>query len=180
LNSLPDLDPVTGLLPPGRYAASLDELHDAFVASATSSARREIWEEWTAHRTMVEALAGEITRMWVGGSFVSGKADPSDIDVTYLLGARAYDRLDRDTLAYLDDLTERGWCLRQGMRIDSYLVRLPENMPVPQRLPRLLSPRANESFRDLGLYDEVWQCIKPAAINGSPGEKRRGYVEVVL
>jgi hypothetical protein len=171
---------VTGLLPPGRYATSIDELHATFVASTTSTARREIWEEWTNHRAMVEALAGEITRMWVGGSFVSSKADPSDVDVTYWLRARAYDRLDRETLAYLDDLTLRGWCVEQGMRIDSYLVRLPEDMSVSQMVPSQLTRRASESFRDIGLFDEVWQCIKPAAVNGIPGEPRRGYVEVLL
>jgi hypothetical protein len=174
------LDPVTGLLPPGRYAASLDELHAAFVATTTSTARREIWEEWISHRAMVEALAGEITRMWVGGSFISSKADPGDVDVTYLLRARAYDRLDRETLADLDDLTLRGWCVEQGMRVDSYLVRLPEDMSVSQMLPSQLTARASDSFRDIGLFDEVWQCVKPAAINGIPGEPRRGYVEVLL
>ena len=94
--------------------------------------------------------------------------------------AQAYDRLDRETLSYLDDLTERGWCVEHGMRVDAYLLRLPEALPVSQMLPRLLSQGASESFRDMGLYDEVWQCTKPAAINETPGETRRGYVEVLL
>jgi hypothetical protein len=125
-------------------------------------------------------MTGEITRMWVGGSFVTSKADPSDVDVTYLLRAQAYDRLDPQTLADLDELTERSWCVEQGMRIDSYLVRLPEVLPFSQMLPRLLTPSNSESFRGVGLYDEVWQCVKPDTATEVLGQLRRGYVEVLL
>ncbi|MEV6342468.1 hypothetical protein [Actinoplanes sp. NPDC051851] len=177
---MPEFEAKTGFLPPGRYAASLDELHERFVESAGSNVRREIWDEWAIHRTLVECLAGAIARMWVGGSFVSEKTEPGDVDVTYLLPAQNHDRLDRDTLAGLDDLAERGWCVARGMRVDAYLIRLPEAMPVSQMLPRLLTPHASGSFRDIGLYDEFWQCIKPAAVNDTPGDKRRGYVEVLL
>ncbi|MGV9250633.1 DUF6932 family protein [Streptomyces sp. NPDC003697] len=168
------------MLPPGRYAASPDELYRALVESTGSDVRRQIWEEWTEHRAIVEALAGGISRMWVGGSFVSDKPDPSDVDVTYLLSAGAYDRLDRETLAFLDDLTLRGWCVEQGMRVDALLLRLPERLPVSQMSPGLLAKDSSASFRDLGLYDEVWQCIRPASAHSVPSELRRGYVEVLL
>ncbi|WP_030561719.1 DUF6932 family protein [Streptomyces aureocirculatus] len=176
---MPELDPVTGLLPPGRYAASLDELHAALVLSTGSATRQEIWEEWADHRMMVEALAGEITRMWVGGSFVSDKTDPGDVDVTYLLRARAYDRLDRETLADLSDLTLRGWCVEQGMRVDAHLLRLPEEMPVSEMMPSLFTQGTSESFRDIGLYDELWQRTRIPSTDGTPTGLRRGYVEVL-
>ncbi|MFE5370903.1 DUF6932 family protein [Streptomyces mirabilis] len=179
LNCMPELDPVTGLLPPGRYAASLDELYATLVVSIGSATRQEIWEEWAEHRAIVQALAGEITRMWVGGSFVSSKADPSDVDVTYLLRAHAYDRLDRETLADLSDLTLRAWCVEQDMRVDAHLLRLPEEMPVSQMLPSLFTQGASESFRDIGLYDELWQRTRPAPVSGVPDGLRRGYVEVL-
>jgi len=117
--------------------------------------------------------------MWVGGSFVSSDVEPSDVDVTYLLRAEAFDRLDAEMLSYLDDLTLRGWCVKRGMRVDAYLVRLPENRPVSQMLPSMLTQADAASFRDIGLCDEVWQCIKPTAANGTPGALRRGYVEVL-
>lgn len=180
MSCLPKLDPETGLLPPGRYAASLDELHAALVKSTGSAVRHEIWEEWAQHRMVIESLTGGIARMWVGGSFVSSKPDPGDVDVTYLLRARTYDALDRETLADLDDLTLRGWCVEQGMRVDALLLRLPERLPVSQMAPGQLNPIESESFRDIGLYDEVWQCVKPASANSLPGEWRRGYVEVLL
>lgn len=180
MSSLPTFDPQTGLLPPGRYAVTLEELHEELVAHG-SVVRRELWDEWVQHRAIVEAIAGEITRLWVGGSFVSGKTDPSDIDVTYLLRAEAYDRLDSEALADLDDLTLRAWCVEHHMRVDAHLIRLPEETPVSQMLPSLFSQRTSQSFRDLGLYDEVWQCTRPSSYTaGGLSEVRRGYVEVLL
>ncbi|MFB8403836.1 DUF6932 family protein [Streptomyces sp. NPDC055912] len=180
MSHLPMLNPKSGLLPPGRYGASLDDLHAELVVSTGSATRLAIWEEWARHRAVVEAIAGDITRMWVGGSFVSSKPEPSDVDVTYLLRADAYDRLDREALADLDDLTLRAWCVERGMRVDALLVRLPERMPVSEMLPSLLSPASSKSFQDLGLYDEVWQSVRDDAGNGSPASLRRGYVEVLL
>ncbi len=117
--------------------------------------------------------------MWVGGSFVSDKTDPGDVDVTYLLRARAYDRLDRETLADLSDLTLRGWCVEQGMRVDAHLLRLPEEMPVSEMMPSLFTQGTSESFRDIGLYDELWQRTRIPSTDGTPTGLRRGYVEVL-
>lgn len=171
---------MTGLLPPGRYAASLDELYTSFVASAESAILREIWEEWCTHRIMVETQVGEISRMWVGGSFVSGKPDPSDVDVTCLVSAQHYDTLDQETLVDLSDLTDAGWCADMGLRVDALILRLPEKLPVSQMAPSLLDRETSESFRDLGLCDEVCQAIKPLSVHSVPSELRRGYAEVLL
>nr|WP_157411435.1 hypothetical protein [Actinoplanes rectilineatus] len=150
------------------------------MLSTDSTTRREIWKEWDAHRTILGALTGEITRMWVGGSFVSEEPEPSDVDVTYLLPAEAFDRLDAATVTDLDDLTLRGWCVARGMRVDSYLVRLPEHRPVSQMITSMMSQSDAASYRDIGLYDEVWQRVKPTAVTETPGLLRRGYVEVLL
>ncbi|MFG3101626.1 DUF6932 family protein [Streptomyces sp. NPDC048182] len=177
---LPEPDLVTELLPPGRYAMTLEQLHDEFVASTGSAIRQQIWEEWTQHRAIVEAWTGEISRMWVGGSFISPKADPSDVDVTYLVRAEVFDRLDKEALSYLDDVTLRGWCVEHNMRVDALLLRLPMRAPVSQMVPSLLQPGEGDSYRDLGLYDEVWQCTKADSAGELPGSMRRGYVEVRL
>jgi hypothetical protein len=118
--------------------------------------------------------------MWVGGSFVSRKPDPSDVDVTYLVRAEVFDRLDAEALSYLDDVTLRGWCVEHNMRVDALLLRLPKRVPVSQMVPSLLHPGEGDSYRDLGLYDEVWQCTKADSVGELPGEMRRGYVEVRL
>lgn len=180
----PEPDPATGLLPPGRYSVKLETLREVLVEAphfTGSGTRKQLWDEWQQHRAIVEAEAGEITRLWLAGSFASGKLDPSDIDTTYLLRADVFDRLDRDALAALDDLTDKAWCVDNAMRIDAYLVRLPDEMPFWQMRPSIFGTRANEAFRDLGLYDEVWQCVRPSTLAGSHhGQSRQGYVEVLL
>lgn len=118
--------------------------------------------------------------MWVGGSFVSIKADPHDVDVTYLVRASAYDRLGVKERTDLTDAVEPGWCAEQGFRVDPYLIRLPDDMQFSRMLPCLLDDETNESFRDIGLYDEVWQRVKTDDVNGRPAKQRRGYVEVLL
>jgi hypothetical protein len=118
--------------------------------------------------------------MWVGGSFVSGKTDPGDVDVTYLLDAPTFDALDRETLTDLDDLTMADWCAEHDMRVDALILRLPERLAVSQMAPSLLQPVAGKSFRDIGLRDEVLQCVKPDSAHSIPGKQRRGYVEVLL
>ncbi|WP_442759633.1 DUF6932 family protein [Streptomyces pseudogriseolus] len=180
MHCLPELDPATGMLPPGRYAATLDQLYTTLVESTGSAIRQGIWEEWEQHRLTVETLAGGVSRMWIGGSFVSDKSDPGDIDVTYLIDARTFDALDRETLTDLADLTMADWCREQSMRVDALILRLPGRLPVSQMAPSLLQAEAGTSFRDIGLRDEVLQCIKPEFVHSVPGEQRRGYVEVLL
>ncbi|NDZ83654.1 hypothetical protein G3I19_35120 [Streptomyces sp. SID10853] len=184
MQGLPELNQATGLLPPGRYTANLDQLHTRFVAApdfADSRTRKQLWAEWEQHRLIVEAVTGGISRLWLGGSFVSGKLDPGDIDVTYLLRAQTYDRLDRESLVALDELTDRVWCVEHDMRLDAYLIRLPEDVPFWQLMPSLFTPLTNDSFRDIGLYDEVWQCARnPSPSDDETGRLRRGYVEVLL
>ncbi|WP_330261732.1 DUF6932 family protein [Streptomyces sp. NBC_00539] len=181
MKHLPALDPDTGFLPPGRYAASLDVLYAEFVEALDSPRRRELWSEWEHHRAAVEAWTGEITRLWVGGSFISGKQEPSDVDVTYLLRSEVYDRLDQESLVSLGELTDQPWCTEHSMRIDAYVVRLPDAMPFWQMMPSLFTSATSESFRDIGLYDEVWQRTRASSDPaGRLGELRRGYVEVLL
>ncbi|MFE2375467.1 DUF6932 family protein [Streptomyces sp. NPDC059398] len=184
MQGLPGLDQVTGLLPPGRYAAGIDQLHARFVASpdfAESATRKQLWAEWEQHRLIVDAVTGGVSRLWLGGSFVSGKLDPGDIDVTYLLRAQTFDRLDRESLASLDELTDRAWCVKHNMRMDAYLVRLPEDVSFWQLMPSLFTPLTNDSFRDIGLYDEDWQYARNSSPSDSEADRlRRGYVEVLL
>lgn len=111
---------------------------------------------------------------------VRGTRLPGSGLAVWRLSARAYDTLDQETLADLDDLTLRGWCVEQGTRVVALLLHLPERLPVSQMVPSLLSQNSGESFRDLGLYDEVWQCVKPSSAHSVPDVLRRGYVEVLL
>lgn len=177
---LPELDPVTGLLPVGRFPLTLDEVCAQYVQDSVFSGsvtRGELWTEWENHRCSVEAAVGSLGRVWLGGSFVSGKLDPQDIDVVYLLPAQDYDRLEPEDRGFLMDLCDKEWCHRTGMRIDAYGVRLPDEIPFWQ-LAGGYSQKAGNSFRDIGIFDEIWQRTRCEDSDASP--LRRGYVEVLL
>lgn len=184
MNGLPEPDPDTGLLPPGRYAANLETLHAELVAAphfTESTTRADLWAEWEQHRALVDLWTSKIARIWLGGSFTSRKLDPSDVDVTYLIQAAAYDRLDEEAVGTIADLADRTWCLGHRMRVDAYVIRLPEDVPVWQLNPALFSEATNGSFRDIGLYDEIWQRTRSSPTgDGQARMLRRGYVEVLL
>jgi predicted nucleotidyltransferase len=180
---LPEPDPDTGLLPPGRYAANLADVHSAFVTSERfidSATRARLWAEWEQHRAIVDAETGGVARIWLCGSFVSDKLDPDDVDVTYFLRADVYNRLGRDEFMSLDDLTDRTWCVEHRMRVHAHVVRLPDDMEFWQMVPGTFPAVINDSFRDIGFYDELWQFTRRSSPNDGEAVSRRGYVEVLL
>ncbi|MFE1344532.1 DUF6932 family protein [Streptomyces sp. NPDC058757] len=178
MSPLPPFEQDTGCPPPGRHAMTWDEVEASLVLAdrfGSSAVRGALWEELQAHRAMVELLAGRpASRVWLAGSFVSSKLDPSDIDVTYLLEAEAYGAIsEQDDLADLANLEDREWCFRNQMRIDAYVLSLPATQDFRSLgVTGAMATGDAEVFQRLGLYDEIWQRCRVG--NG----RRRGYVEV--
>jgi hypothetical protein len=85
---------------------------------------------------MVECAAGSVNRIWLAGSFVSSTLDPNDVDLAYLLDSDVYESIKApEDLANVDNLGNREWCVKHGMRVDAYILSLP----------------ATSDFRDLGI-----------------------------
>lgn len=83
----PDEQGLVPLLPPGRWPMSFDELRALSVnAFPGSSSRPKLWQRFERARRDLAYIAREL---WVGGSFVSSKLEPKDIDLLAVL------RLDR-------------------------------------------------------------------------------------
>jgi hypothetical protein len=193
---IPQLDPLTGLLPVGRYLASAGELRETFVAAeafSASESRPALWEQWLTHVRLLEALLGREPRTWMAGSFVSSKLDPSDIDVFYGFDPEAFDALDAEDLGYIDQLCTRESCIKQfDLRIDAYFTRLPDHLSVDDLRPGQMGGQNLQAFQSLGLYDEIWQRARWIQSTGSVGvstgsvgvamkhRTRRGYLEVHL
>lgn len=82
---LPALDVQSGLLPLGRYAATLDEIKKGYVDDprfSTSTTRSEIWEHFVSATAGIRSVV-PVVCVWVGGSFLTEKLDPDDIDLVY-------------------------------------------------------------------------------------------------
>lgn len=176
---LPPFAAHTRCPPPGRYPMTWDEVEASLVraeAFQTSTTRPGLWTELQLHRAQVECVVGSVRRIWLAGSFVSGKLDPSDVDLAYLLDADVYGAVtEPDDIADLDNLSDREWCVKHGMRIDAYILSLPATVDFKDLgLVGAMAPGDSEVFQMLGLYDEIWQRCRVG--NG----QRRGYVEVSL
>ncbi len=84
-----------GNLPPGRHAASPDEVRDALVAAFDgSTTRAAIFGYWRHHHDALLELA-TVECQWLAGSFASDKRDPVDADVVTVLDGPAFDALPR-------------------------------------------------------------------------------------
>lgn len=185
MSPLPAFDSVTDCPPPGRFPLTWDEVESELVKATyftESSTRGRLFGELQTHYAMVELTTGAVGRLWLAGSFVSGKVDPEDVDVTYLIPPDAYARAmaDADTVDYLDNLGTKDWCARHGMRVDAYVLRLPETEDFRSLgVTGAMAPGDHKVFESLGVYDEVWQRCRSGQ-NGVPDRARRGYVEVLL
>ena len=97
--SIPPLDPVTGLLPPGEHEATWDEIEEQFGWNL----RRRQLLDGLAEGLAIFAGAG-CSRVWLNGSFVTDKDEPGDFDCVWSITGVDRNTL-QDTAPELLDLT---------------------------------------------------------------------------
>lgn len=73
--------------------ATLQEIHDRFVAQVQDSARRSlVWDGWMRHRNEVESVGIRYATL-LDGSFVTAKREPEDVDLCILYDAEEANQL---------------------------------------------------------------------------------------
>ena len=82
---IPDLT-AEGYLPPGIHECTLDEVRDRFGSFSGSDRRCRLFEAFEDYVREVRAT-GFVQELLIGGSFVTDKRDPGDIDFTAVLRA---------------------------------------------------------------------------------------------
>jgi hypothetical protein len=109
---IPEPDDDSGV--PGRVAyhhlslvpATLEEIHTRFVVETPDRETREdLWRGWMALRRELEVF-GISLHTWLGGSFLTAKPNPGDIDLCIIFEAADYGSLtreDRDAFRVLTD-----------------------------------------------------------------------------
>ena len=162
-----------GFLPPGRWGATLDEVRSCF-AQGSSSRRAEVWAEFEAALRLLRSVV-RVSRGWVGGSFISVKEEPGDVDAVFFVRADQiqHARLREDDSRILE-LAASGHRFKEltGLRVDSFLVTWPLDA----------GPDATEYQRRRGYWDDWWERRRrqPGDPAGSEAYQRRGYVEVII
>ena len=84
---IPAIRPGEDALDLGRHPTTMAEFEARFVTHpdfASSTTRSGIWQEWQAATDYLRQQL-PVAAVWIGGSFVTAKLDPSDLDCTYLL-----------------------------------------------------------------------------------------------
>lgn len=170
-----------GYLPLGRYRATESEIESRFVTGIPTPRRAEVWSHWLQATSHLRALV-PVCAAWLGGSFLSEKPEPDDVDVLYVIGsrelltARFRDANAANVLAAFSNAKQ----VREttGLRVDTYIYSWNRNTAAD--LPRLSH---GESYMQRGYWDELWS----RRLNGPKGSRSdadavpsRGFLEVVL
>ncbi|MFD7732199.1 MULTISPECIES: DUF6932 family protein [Kitasatospora] len=187
-----------GHLTRGRHQVDIEEARDFLVDAPRfrSSATREVlWSGFErfltcflaleeTHRDALEGQPSLIHCIWLGGSYVSSKLDPRNIDATFFMDVEVEDVLrGKEGAGWLTKAfkswqsmqTEYGVTpLRVGYRRVATVFRPGEHSAVEQ-----------EYFRDRGRWDDWWQRrrLDPPAGPHPTVESAvpvRGYLEVTL
>ncbi|MFJ9798338.1 DUF6932 family protein [Streptomyces sp. NPDC101145] len=185
-----------GFLPPGRYRLDPDWAEQMLVRDERfrdSDTRQQLWsgletylsrffELEDRHRSVV----GEVQlvhAIWLGGSYVSTKLNPHNIDLTVLI--------DEEAAAAMRGLEGTRWLSSAFNR----KARLAELGVSPLRVgyrpivsvfrAERLEPENQAYLRERGAWDDWWQRCRPNGVDKTEPTldtvaPRRGYLEVTL
>lgn len=169
---LPNLGP-DGLLPLGRWVATVDEVHGAFVAGK-SAKRGEVWNDWLELTAALRELV-HIPAAWLSGSLLSDKDEPGDVDSVYIAEWAHILRLrgDADAAGFIEAVSRSRVKEYFQLQVDSFIL---EWFPMAGTQRHRFS---SSYHQDRGYWDDLWtrQRSNDLRLDALP---RRGYVEVIL
>ncbi|MFC9019298.1 DUF6932 family protein, partial [Streptomyces albidoflavus] len=161
-----------GMLPVGRHPATLEEIHDVFVARAPHPTHRQrLYSALELYVSLVRDLLPHAT-LWVDGGFCTHKAaPPADIDLVLFASRRLVQHFDQ----------ERWTRMNQLITLQHLTAMKPHTIeqrvqPMGGLIDAFLAEEGNPD--EIALWDHNWSLVK---IDGKivDGE-RKGYLEVEL
>ncbi|HEY9476415.1 MAG TPA: hypothetical protein VIS06_21520 [Mycobacteriales bacterium] len=172
----------------------MDEIQTRFVDDyPTSVTRVAIWDgfrgylqAWLSAEKRLSPVIGDggiIRFVWFGGSFISGKLDPGNIDMTVFYEYDLFAQCSgQEGIGVLRKLFKRDSMLRRyrvsPICVPSTYVRSPFQIGEA-------NTAGHNYFLHRGAWDDWWQRVRPTGEpKGEPtpesSPSRRGYVEVEL
>lgn len=172
---IPPTHASTGCLPPGRYSVEEDEIVERFVQ--VNDHRRQLWEEW---RQTTELLRSHVpvAMAWIGGSFLSDKEQPGDIDCVYFAEVDLLDQVrSPDGLRALEVIAKNATQAVLDLRVDTFLVPWMANATTS-------SASAPQYYTRRGWWDDFWGRMRSPGTDNQAMRlatvPRRGYLEVSI
>jgi hypothetical protein len=189
---IPDLDAISGQLPPGRFRCTLQEIEQRFVDDsrfATSTRRRMLFDQLLNYLRDWElaledvAVPGVLKQIWIAGSFASAVVDPGDIDVSPILdGPLLREVRGREGAGRIQKLQgERRDRIVQEYGVEPYPITW---WPVTTLRRDRVGNFATDYIATRGLMDDFWQRTRSTDVKEGltvdTAPARRGYLEVVV
>lgn len=193
--AIPDWDKATGHLPPGRYRTSLEDVYDRFVAHPDmqpSSTRQAVWDGFIGYlstwRQAEAALEPHLngsrlaSLVWLGGSFISQKLNPNNLDITLLVDGDSMESCSgKPGMGNIRSLLRRDRS-EDLFKVTPCTIRY-QYFRSPFRSQITESPGIEEYVMHRGAFDDWWQRTRPEGEpKGEPtrdsAATRRGYLEV--
>lgn len=180
---LPALDEQTGLLPLGRFGASLDEIKSHYVDDprfAESATRAEIWQHFESATEGIRSVV-PVVCVWVGGSFLTDKIDPDDIDLVYWCEDVLVDQVTDPKSRFILEMFAKNQVRSvTGLRVDTRYCR----WHVFPEADRAQSAEHQSYVLNRGYWDDFWMRKRSGAKDAVPQRPdalpQRGYFEVAL
>lgn len=187
--AIPDETPSTHTLPPGRHPTTLAEIACQYVDHArfrSSLTRRDVWSGFLSYVAAWELaereLGGQVViAWWIGGSFISAKRNPEDVDVTPVLDQDFLDStVGKPGMGHIKKLVGNRQSVRSAFSVEPFPLRW---QALPATLfPDNLSPANQQMLAQRGGLDTWWQRLRPPGPKMAPTVPsvfaERGYLEV--
>lgn len=175
LSVIPELTS-DGDLPRGRFCVSMGEVEKRFVADEkfkASKTRAQVWSDFNDLLDLIRRKKVRVPAAFLGGSFVTNKADPSDVDAALIIDMSRISN--PATIAALKKIVQDPK-KSPGLKVDALVI---------QWHPDGTENGGNPSyFAQRGKWDDFWQR-KVAKANRVPSQRShampvRGYLEVII
>lgn len=173
---LPELEVHSGALPSGRYRVTQQHLHERF---ASTPRRAELWTHWVRATELLRSHV-DVCAAWIGGSYLTEKAEPGDIDCVYIIDTHVIEAASDETRRVLEAFAAKD-VVRKFLNLDLDTFVLPwEASSTPSRA----NPDVRYYHETRGYWDDLWSKMRSSSNGADPrrldAHPRRGYVEVIL
>ena len=170
---IPLTQPSTGCLPPGRYSVEEDEIVERFVE--INAHRRLLWDEWRQATNLMRSHV-PVAMAWIGGSFLSDKEEPGDIDCVYFAEVDLLNNVrSPDGLRALEVIAKNATQAVLNLRVDTFLVPWTANATTS-------NASAPYYYAGRGWWDDFWGRTRSSGTDNQAMRlatiPRRGYLEV--
>lgn len=163
-------------IPLGRHQATFEELKASGITDSTS-VRSEIWSGFELIFDAVHEAVGEIAACWIGGSYLSDKPNPSDLDCVFIIDQelllRARSDPEKRTLLAMIANSEAKYRLQ--LKVDTYILEWHPQHGVDEGDSR----RKEYYLQVRGFYDDLFARSR-AGSQRSQSIPVQGYLEVIV